>query len=529
MENEKSTAQLADADTRKVCVYCSELIAAGALVCKRCNNSQAPRWFARLHTHWLTQSISAAALVGIGVWLYQTWSGNDVDRRQRMQRLAQSAEVLQATTEQLRQPCVAAKSECQKRFIDESANLSVNVYNFSQEARYFINTGDPVRNAVSFVDDFFNPSKQKSGHLGDFQYSPVQIALTRARDALTTPFDDASWCTAERRAAIQELSVSLDVYRYCEMAIRAYAWEEATGSIFHKAHNRTKEEYKVCTQPADPGASSGTVWRANKIGALVANMDNFDHSAPWLFDSYCAESGLALGGGVIPPRTRQLLVVTSASWTDTTGTLVRYERQDASLPWKREGAPAKVVLGSKGMGWGQGLLPLPAREDSQAPFKEEGDGRSPAGLFPLRTVFAEQPVTAAHLPVRITTDDLYCDDRVESPTYNQPILQTAADRLNCSTSGSACPTEKLKRADELYRRFIWVSYNSSPVVKSAGSCIFLHLNHPDLSPTAGCTTVSPDYMQELLAWLEPEDYPLLLQLPEKELARVNLPLEKGSE
>lgn len=501
----------------KLCVYCSQPIPAGGLVCTECKNNQAPRWVARLQSHWLKQSLSAAALGALAIWAYQTWSASDTDRRQRMQRLAQSAEVLQAMTEQLRQPCVAAQEECQKRFIDESTSFSVNQYNFAQEARYFTAKSDPVRAAIDFIDDFYNPGKQDPGRLTDFKYAPLQIAITRARGVLTTPYEDAGWCTAERRASMRELTNSLDIYRYCELVVRTYAWEEATGGLFHGRHNASSAAYKLCTASPDPdNKTSTTAWRSNRIGALLSNVDDFDHTAPWLFDSYCAASGLAIGGGMIPARTRQIVAVKTASWAASSGELVRYARENADSPWRSVGSPMRVVLGRGGLGWGRGLMPIPAREDSKDPFKAEGDGRSPAGLFPLGSIFAERPIADAHVSVRATTDQMYCDDRVESPTYNQVILQTQAERLSCADDGDGCPTERLKRSDGLYKQFIWVNYNSSPPVKGAGSCIFLHINHPDLSGTAGCTTASPQELHDLAVWLEPEKYPLLLQLPAAE-------------
>jgi hypothetical protein len=211
--------------------------------------------------------------------------------------------------------------------------------------------------------------------------------------------------------------------------------------------------------------------------------------------------------------------VKTASWQAQEGRLVRYLRDDASSPWRTDGTPINVVLGRGGLGWGRGLMPIPTREDAPVPFKQEGDGRSPAGLFPLGTIFAEKPVIEPHhLPVRITTDSLYCDDRPESATYNQAIALNASAARNCSQGDTGCPSERLKRSDGIYKQFIWVNYNSSPTVKLAGSCIFLHLHHADRSPTTGCTTVSPDEMQELIEWLEPQKYPLLLQLPQSEFA-----------
>jgi D-alanyl-D-alanine dipeptidase len=56
-------------------------------------------------------------------------------------------------------------------------------------------------------------------------------------------------------------------------------------------------------------------------------------------------------------------------------------------------------------------------------------------------------------------------------------------------------------------------------VKGQGSCIFFHLWRNEKTPTVGCTAMPEPILVELLAWLDPEKSPLLVQLPKKERQR----------
>src|SRR5688572_22684092 len=89
-------------------------------------------------------------------------------------------------------------------------------------------------------------------------------------------------------------------------------------------------------------------------------------------------------------RATQLVVVTTATWDTTGGTLRRYSR-DATGAWRAEGARVPVVVGRAGLAWGVGVAP----DASDEPAKREGDGKAPAGLFPLGTAFGFAPSAAA--------------------------------------------------------------------------------------------------------------------------------------
>ena len=113
--------------------------------------------------------------------------------------------------------------------------------------------------------------------------------------------------------------------------------------------------------------------------------------------------------------------------------------------------------------------------------KVEGDGATPAGVFPLRQVlFRPDRVGALEsgLPARaLSPADGWCDDPADA-RYNTLVPLPCAARH-----------EALWRADNLYDVIVVIGYNDAPPVPGKGSAIFLHVAQPDFSPTAGCVAV----------------------------------------
>src|SRR3954471_22791991 len=73
---------------------------------------------------------------------------------------------------------------------------------------------------------------------------------------------------------------------------------------------------------------------------------------------------------------RQMVVVTTPHWDSTAGTLQRFERANTRSKWRAVGVAYPIVVGRTGLAWGVGL-------EGDGPHKYEGDGRSPAGYFPV--------------------------------------------------------------------------------------------------------------------------------------------------
>ena len=129
--------------------------------------------------------------------------------------------------------------------------------------------------------------------------------------------------------------------------------------------------------------------------------------------------------------------------------------------------------------------------------KVEGDGATPVGRFPLRRVLYRPdrgPAPDTALPVApIGPDDGWCDDP-RDPAYNRPVTLPHKGRH-----------ERLWRDDGLYDIIVVLGHNDDPVVRGAGSAVFLHVAAPDYGPTEGCVAVTNGDLRALLAACGPGD------------------------
>lgn len=209
----------------------------------------------------------------------------------------------------------------------------------------------------------------------------------------------------------------------------------------------------------------------------------------------------------------QLIVVTTADWNAVHGTLQRYERTTPKKKWKAVGEPIAVVVGKNGFGWSESDF---ARRRANDPVKHEGDGRSPAGLFNLRTTFGyalQQPV-GWRMPYIPLTPSVECVDDPRSKFYNRVV-----DRATVNVDWSS--SEHMLYTNGQYRWGIVVDHNTAPVTPGAGSCIFLHIWLGTGEGTVGCTAMAQPNVETLLAWLDPQKKPLLLQLPRQQYKKLH--------
>jgi D-alanyl-D-alanine dipeptidase len=227
----------------------------------------------------------------------------------------------------------------------------------------------------------------------------------------------------------------------------------------------------------------------------------------------------------------QLIVVVTSSWGAVEGQLQRFERTAVHEPWCRFGKPIPIVVGRNGLGWG---IDLVAADDlnlrlASDPVKKEGDGKSPAGIFDLGTVFgySAQPLPGLKFPYLTLTESIECVDDVNSKYYNR-IVDRSAVAADWNSS------EHMRDVGESYRWGIVVDHNRTIAKRNqkapepgGGSCVFLHIWHDHNQGTAGCTAMTQSDLETLLIWLDPKRRPLLLQLPmpayERLTHRWNLP------
>jgi len=147
------------------------------------------------------------------------------------------------------------------------------------------------------------------------------------------------------------------------------------------------------------------------------------------------------------------------------------------------GFDAECVFGKAG------LVPAAA--------KQEGDGASPIGVWPVRRAFyradrLDAPRTALRLDT-IKAQDGWCDDPGD-PAYNRLIRKPYA-----------ASHESLMREDGLYDLIVVLGHNDDPPITAMGSAIFLHCRPDHDRGTLGCVAIPKADLITLLARLRPGD------------------------
>jgi len=187
----------------------------------------------------------------------------------------------------------------------------------------------------------------------------------------------------------------------------------------------------------------------------------------------------------------QVLLVTDENFLFLTSHKI-YPLEKTDSSWRQSITPMDAVIGRNGF--------APPGE------KCEGDGRTPSGLFRLKTAFGYPPSVPTQMPYRQSQeDDLWIDDP-NDPEYNRLVRQSQT---------KAASYEKMKRGDDLYKYGIVIEYNTEPVIKGLGSAIFLHVWAGANSTTAGCVAASEDDILKILGWLNPVKNPVILINPDE--------------
>jgi L,D-peptidoglycan transpeptidase YkuD (ErfK/YbiS/YcfS/YnhG family) len=147
--------------------------------------------------------------------------------------------------------------------------------------------------------------------------------------------------------------------------------------------------------------------------------------------------------------------------------------------------------------------------------KREGDGATPAGLFPLRCVHyrthrAGTPLTALSRQPILRSHG-WCDDPA-SPLYNRLVRLPFPARH-----------ERLWRQDRLYDALVTIGHNDRPARPGRGSAVFIHIMHPEGEPTDGCVALRPPDMRWLLRRTKPGD---MVRIAPPERKSPGLPLRQ---
>lgn len=185
----------------------------------------------------------------------------------------------------------------------------------------------------------------------------------------------------------------------------------------------------------------------------------------------------------LPETSTQALLVTADHPGNFRATMYALEKRDAA--WQNAFPPLPALVGSKGF--------APPGE------KREGDRRTPSGVFAMKLAFGYGEHIDSRMPYRQTgEEDIWVDDAA-SPDYNRWVRRGET---------SAASFEDMKRQDHRYKYGIVIEYNTDPVVKGAGSAIFIHVRGGENLPTLGCVALSEEGILKVLDWLDPVKKPM---------------------
>ena len=211
-------------------------------------------------------------------------------------------------------------------------------------------------------------------------------------------------------------------------------------------------------------------------------------------------------------RSRQLLVVTAPDWNAVSGEFRCFERPNRTAAWVPVFAVPNVALGRSGLAWGVGLHQAPTGD---GPIKREGDGKAPAGVFPIVEAFGFARTADAKItgfPYRELTATTEGIDDPASRHYNRIVDAR-------SISSKDWKSSEMMRDSQPYRWGAVVGHNWQQK-PGGGSCIFLHVWEGAGVPTSGCTAMPEEQMLRVLRWLDRGKKPVLVQLPVEEYRRV---------
>lgn len=191
----------------------------------------------------------------------------------------------------------------------------------------------------------------------------------------------------------------------------------------------------------------------------------------------------------------QVITVEAPIYDTTYATLTLWQRQGHC--WVTEAGPWPARIGTKGF----------------SNHHTEGDGTTPAGSYAIGPVmYGNAPNPGVHYAYHRLTCGDWWDEYPLSKEYN------TFQHVACAQTPAFAPgSEALWTETNAYPSFAVVEYNSNPVVRGAGSGIFVHANIG--FPTAGCVSVPLADLDTLLRALRPADAPRIVMGPASEIDR----------
>lgn len=200
---------------------------------------------------------------------------------------------------------------------------------------------------------------------------------------------------------------------------------------------------------------------------------------PWTYLGLSASDGVLQDTNILLLKSEQILFIT-ASPGETKGNLHFYTVEEGEWIPVFENIP--VQLGKNGT--------TPAEK------KREGDGHTPANIFPIQRVLGRDKREIRNLEYTKIQKYHHWSDSSNSKHYNQLIKHKEKGAVSLWDS-------------EIYELFVVIEHNTKPAVPGFGSMIFLHPWNED-KPTSGCVGVSKDILETIVSKLDGKKYPSLV-------------------
>jgi L,D-peptidoglycan transpeptidase YkuD (ErfK/YbiS/YcfS/YnhG family) len=207
-------------------------------------------------------------------------------------------------------------------------------------------------------------------------------------------------------------------------------------------------------------------------------------------------------GSFLAADCRQVVLVRADAVDSFRGIVWLLERDGTSGHWKTVDGPFPASLGRNGIAWGLGETH--AALNSAWGNKQEGDGKSPAGIFRIPFVFGSaEKAEGVRLPYRLCRASLKGVDDPKSRYYNQVIESASIQDQDWQSA------EEMLRADGLYEWGAMIAQNPDNI-PGAGSCLFLHRWKDANTGTSGCVALAREHVLKVIQWLDPAAEPRLI-------------------
>jgi L,D-peptidoglycan transpeptidase YkuD (ErfK/YbiS/YcfS/YnhG family) len=185
-------------------------------------------------------------------------------------------------------------------------------------------------------------------------------------------------------------------------------------------------------------------------------------------------------------RATRLVIVTVPEMDTSKAELRTFERALPTGGWTLTGGPEPAVVGARGIGWGH---PYAYLARGSEPRKEEGDLRTPAGIYRMGTMFGFAKDDRPDY-IQLTPGTQFCVEDTSSPYYGRIVPQSMAGEKTSGQNMATVPQ---------FKRGIFIDYPPR-AARKAGSCIFLQVWRGDGAGTSAHVGLPEDRIRHLQDW-----------------------------